>query len=63
MLWGMEMPFDLVLHYQAGVATRSQAHKAGLSDHAIAHRVASGRWQRLYEGVYATFSGPVPRQA
>jgi hypothetical protein len=26
-------------------------------------RVASGRWQRLHTGVFATFSGPVPRSA
>lgn len=56
------MPFDLVLRYQAGVVTRVQAIKVGLSEGAIRHRVATGRWQRLYEGVYATFSGPVPRQ-
>lgn len=57
------MPFDLLLRYQAGVATRAQALGSGLSLGAIRHRVATGRWQRLYEGVYATFSGPVPRQA
>jgi hypothetical protein len=27
----------------------------------IEARLDSGRWQRLYRGVYATFSGPVPR--
>jgi len=26
-------------------------------------RVASGQWQRLHTGVFATFSGPVPRAA
>ena len=63
MLRHVEMPFDLVLRYQAGVVTRAQALSAGLSRGAIAHRVTTGRWQRLHEGVYATFSGPVPRQA
>jgi len=57
------MPFDLVVRYQAGVVTRAQAFGSGLSRGAVAHRVATGRWQRLYEGVFATFSGPVPRQA
>ena len=57
------MPFDLVVRYQAGVVTRAQAFGSGLSCGAVAHRVATGRWQRLYEGVFATFSGPVPRQA
>ncbi len=36
---------------------------AGLSRHAIEARLASGRWQRLYRGVYLTFSGPIPRTA
>ena len=36
---------------------------AGLSRHAIAARVETGRWQRLRRGVFATFSGPVPRAA
>jgi hypothetical protein len=57
------MAFEFVLRYQASVVTRAQALESGLSDDAIRHRVATGRWQRLYEGVYATFSGPVPRQA
>lgn len=59
----VEMPFEVLLRYQAGIVTRAQAHRAGLSDKAIVHRVASGRWQRTYPGVYATFSGPLPRQA
>lgn len=63
MLRGVEVPFELLLGYQAGVVTRAQAFRSGISRGAIAHRVATGRWQRLYEGVYATFSGPVPRQA
>jgi very-short-patch-repair endonuclease len=35
---------------------------AGLSRRQIARRLDSGRWQRLYRGVFATFSGPVPRE-
>ena len=57
------MPFELVLRYQAGIVTRAQAHGSGLSDRAIAHRVATGRWQRVHLGVYAAFSGPLSRQA
>jgi hypothetical protein len=59
----VEVPFDITVRYQAGVVTRAQAFGSGLSRRAIAHRVATGRWQRLYEGVYATFSGPVSRKA
>lgn len=63
MLRGVEVPVELVVRYQAGVVTRAQAFASGLSRHAIAHRVATGRWQRLHDGVYTTFSGPVSRQA
>lgn len=41
------------------VLTRAQANDAGVSDHVIARRVESGRWQRLLRGVYVTHSGPV----
>jgi hypothetical protein len=49
------------LEQQQGVLTREQAIGGGLSRHAIAARVESGRWQRLHRGVFVTFSGPVPR--
>lgn len=51
------------LERQEGVLTREQAIDAGLSRHAIEARAESGRWQRLHRGVFATFSGPVPRAA
>lgn len=57
------MPFELILRYQVGVVSRAQASASGLSKGAIRHRVESGRWQRIHPGVYATFSGPLPRQA
>jgi predicted transcriptional regulator of viral defense system len=50
-----------LLDRQHGVLTREQAVGAGLSRHAIASRVDTGRWQRLYPGVFVTFSGPIPR--
>ena len=43
--------------------TREQALRAGLSRRIIEGRLGSGRWQRLHKGVFATFSGPVPRAA
>jgi len=52
-----------VLERQEGVLTREQALGAGFSRHVIGRRVESGRWQRLHTGVFATFSGPVPRAA
>jgi hypothetical protein len=52
-----------VLDTQQGVVTREQAIGAGLSRHLIERRLESGRWQRLHRGVFATYSGPVPRPA
>jgi len=51
------------LERQEGVLRREQALGAGFSRHVIDGRVASGQWQRLHKGVFATFSGPVPRAA
>ena len=48
---------------QAGIITRQQALAAGLTDEAIDAQVGAGRWQRVYPGVLATFSGPVGRDA
>ncbi|GGN71680.1 hypothetical protein GCM10010112_39210 [Actinoplanes lobatus] len=42
--------------------TRAQALRAGMTLAEITHRVRSGRWQRLFAGVYATFTGPVSRE-
>ena len=52
-----------LLEQQEGILTRMQALQAGLSPRVIAGRVASGQWQRLHQGVFTTFSGPVPRAA
>lgn len=48
---------------QNGVVTRQQALACGVSVAQIRTRLRNGRWQRLYAGVYATFTGPVPRDA
>jgi very-short-patch-repair endonuclease len=48
---------------QAGILARRQAVSGGLSPEAIRVRMASGRWQRVYPGVLATFSGPLTRPA
>jgi very-short-patch-repair endonuclease len=45
------------------VVRRDQAIAAGLSRHVIAGRIESGQWQRLHRGVFAAFSGPVPRES
>ena len=46
-----------ILELQSGVITHGQAIGAGLSRHALAARLDSGRWQRLHAGVYAAFTG------
>jgi AbiEi antitoxin C-terminal domain len=53
----------MLLNAQCGIVDRSQAKQAGFSDRQIWHRLRSGRWQHLHEGVYATFTGPLPREA
>jgi predicted transcriptional regulator of viral defense system len=49
--------------FQAGVVSRQQALRSGLSRSAITSKVKCGRWRQVYPGVYATFSGPVGRDA
>lgn len=56
-------PARALLRQQQRVITRQQALAAGLTRKSIEIRLASGRWQRLQTGVYATFSGEPPRQA
>jgi hypothetical protein len=51
-----------LLEVQAGVLSRAQALRAGMTDKQIKAAWRSGRWQRLHTGVYAAFSGE-PGQA
>src|SRR5579859_1589978 len=53
----------MLLDAQSGIVSRSQALRAGFSARHIEYRLASGRWQRVHEGVYATFTGPLSREA
>ncbi len=46
---------------QCGIASRAQILACGLSDKLIESRLRAGRWQRLHAGVFAAFSGEVPR--
>jgi Transcriptional regulator, AbiEi antitoxin len=48
---------------QAGIVTRKQAIKASMSARAIEWKVRTGEWQRVHAGVYATFTGALPRPA
>ena len=53
----------VLLDVQCGITDRSQARQAGFSDRQIWHRLRSGRWQQVHEGVYATFTGPLTPEA
>ena len=48
---------------QHGVLTRSQALAGGLTGAQIERRLRTGRWQRLFGRVYATFSGEPSRHS
>ncbi len=52
---------DEIAERQHGILTATQARAAGVTDSAIKARVRSGRWQRVFLGVFAVFSGPLPR--
>ncbi|HEX5297489.1 MAG TPA: type IV toxin-antitoxin system AbiEi family antitoxin domain-containing protein [Streptosporangiaceae bacterium] len=48
--------------WQDGAISRRQLLSAGLTPQMIATRLERGRWQQLHWGVYAVFTGPVPRE-
>ncbi len=48
--------------WQSGAMSRQQLLGAGLNPQTIFRRVERGRWQQLYRGVYAVFTGPPPRE-
>jgi len=51
-----------LVRWQDGAISRPQLLAAGLTSQMIATRLESGRWQQLYRGVYAVFTGPAPRE-
>ena len=53
---------DLILR-QSGVVACWQAERLGVSGEAFRNRLRRGDWQRLYRGVYATFTGKPDREA
>jgi hypothetical protein len=59
------MPASLLelARWQAGLVTRGQALRAGLTSSAITSKVVHSRWTYVHHGVYATFTGPLTREA
>ena len=55
--------WEELLSRQSGVIARRQALACGLTGGAIRRRLQAGKWRPLLPGVYATFTGPVPRSA
>jgi hypothetical protein len=53
----------VLLDAQCGIVDRRQALRLGFTVSRIEHRLRSGRWRCVYEGVYATFSAPPSREA
>ncbi len=51
-----------IAQWQSGAISRQQLLGAGLSAQMIKRRLERGRWQQLYLGVYAAFTGPPPRE-
>ena len=52
-----------LLHAQHGIVAKAQARLAGHSAKAVQHQLRSGKWRYVRRGVYATFTGEVPREA
>src|SRR6202035_3119646 len=51
-----------VIAEQAGVVSRRQVLRAGVSRNAIVSKVHQGRWQQLHPGVYGAFTGALSRE-
>lgn len=47
----LDRSFALLAAHQAGVASTAQARRLGFTRSAIAHRSASGRWERVVPGI------------
>jgi hypothetical protein len=62
---GKDIPPRLreLARFQAGMVNRRQAMQAGMSRSSITAKVTSGRWRLIHLGVYATFTGPMTRDA
>lgn len=53
----------MLLDVQCGIVDRRQALRLGFTASRIEHMLTVGKWRRVHDGVYATFTGPVSRDA
>lgn len=51
------------IDFQAGVVSRRQALRQGISSKTVDCKAKSGTWRRMHRGTYATFNGVPPRDA
>jgi hypothetical protein len=54
---------NVIASLQSGVVSRRQVLDSGMTEGAVRHKLASERWQKVHPGVYATFTGELPREA
>ncbi len=59
----VEGEWELILHAQDRVVSAAQARALGMSADTVRSKVDSGRWQRVHQGVYATFTGDLSPRA
>ncbi|MEA5362235.1 type IV toxin-antitoxin system AbiEi family antitoxin domain-containing protein [Amycolatopsis sp., V23-08] len=55
--------WQVVLEQQSGIFSLGQLRAYGHTKADLTANVEAGRWQRVLPGVYATFTGPLPRPA
>jgi hypothetical protein len=55
--------WTMMLDSQRGIVDTVQTRQVGIPVKAVRHRLESGQWRRLHQGVYATFTGDIPREA
>jgi very-short-patch-repair endonuclease len=60
---GMPARLGELARLQRGIVSRRQAIESGMSADAVKWAIVSGKWQQVYPGVYATFSGQASRHA
>ena len=59
----LEAEWLLILKWQKGIVSAHQARRLGMTSGEIRWKVKSAKWQAMYRGVYATFSGDLPWEA
>jgi len=55
--------WTIMLDSQRGIVDTAQTRQVGIPMKAVRHRLESGQWRRVHQGVYATFTGEIPREA